>query len=63
MAAEKTEKLDLTVYPDIKGVYQRDLRKSYNDNFLKIDKGIKELETTLKGYVDETLGGIEDGYY
>ena len=63
MASEKTEKLNLTVYPDIEGVYQRDLRKSYYDNFLKIDKGVEELENNLKGYVDEVLEGIENGYY
>jgi hypothetical protein len=63
VASEKTEKLNLTVYPDIEGVYQRDLRKSYYDNFLKIDKGVEELENNLKGYVDEVLEGIENGYY
>lgn len=62
-AEKKTENLGLTVFDDINGVYQRDLRKSYDDNFRKIDTGIKALETSLTQYLDEQLGVIENGAY
>ena len=63
MAAEKTENLGLTIYPDIAGVYQRELRKSYEENFQTIDTEVPKLEKKLKDYVDETLGVIENGTY
>lgn len=63
MASEKTENLGLTIYPDITGVYQRELRQSYLDNFSKIDKASKDMETTLKKYVNDRLGAIENGAY
>ncbi len=63
MATEKTPKLNLTVYTDIDGVYQRELRQSYAENFQKIDAGIAKLETDLKAYVEKQLEVIENGYY
>lgn len=63
MAAEKTENLGLTLYPDITGVYQRELRKSYEENFRTIDAEALKLEKRLKDYVDEALGVIENGTY
>lgn len=63
MAAEKTENLGLTLYPDITGVYQRELRKSYEENFRTIDAEVLKLEKRLKDYVDEALGVIENGTY
>lgn len=63
MASEKTENIGLTVYPDVTGVYQRELRKSYDDNFFKIDNQFKIAETELKNYVDTKLGEIENGSY
>ena len=63
MAAEKTENLGLTLYPDITGIYQRELRKSYEENFRTIDAEVPKLEKKLKDYVDEALGVIENGTY
>lgn len=63
MEPTKTENLGLSIYEDITDVYQRDLRKSYLDNFKAIDAGYKNLETTLKKYVDDKLGEIENGTY
>ena len=63
MAAEKTENLGLTLYPDITGVYQRELRKSYEENIRTIDAEALKLEKRLKDYVDEALGVIENGTY
>lgn len=63
MAAEKTKNLELTIYPDITGVYQRELRKSYEENFQLIDAAIPKLEENLKNYVNEALGVIENGTY
>ena len=63
MAAEKTKNLGLTVYPDVTGVYQRELRKSYEDNFRLVDAEIPKLEDQLKKYIDDTLGVIENGTY
>lgn len=57
------ENLGLKVYEDITDVYQRDLRKSYLDNFKAIDAGYKDLETALKKYIDDKLGEIENGTY
>lgn len=57
------ENLGLKVYEDITDVYQRDLRKSYLDNFKAIDVGYKDLETALKKYIDDKLGEIENGTY
>lgn len=63
MEPTKTENLGLSIYEDITDVYQRDLRKSYLDNFKAIDAGYKNLETALKKYVDDTLKEIENGTY
>lgn len=63
MAETKTENLNLTVFDDISGVFQRDLRKSYDENFRKIDMGVKTLETKLTQYLDQQLGVIENGAY
>lgn len=63
MAAEKTSNLGLTIYPDITGVYQRDLRESYANNFKLIDEAVPKLESDLKEYVDQQLGVIENGSY
>ena len=63
MEPTKTENLGLSIYEDITDVYQRDLRKSYLDNFKAIDAGYKNLETALKKYVDDTLKEIETGTY
>ncbi|MGN0735206.1 MAG: hypothetical protein ACI4LP_05235 [Anaerovoracaceae bacterium] len=63
MAAEKTSNLGLTIYPDITGVYQRDLRESYANNFKLIDEAVPKLESALKEYVDQQLGVIENGSY
>ena len=63
MAAEKTENLGLTIYPDVSGVYQKELRESYTNNFKLIDKAVPKLETALKEYVDQQLGVIENGSY
>lgn len=63
MAAEKTDNLKLTVFPDITGVYQRELRQSYDENFRLLDKAIPNVEKTLKDYVDQQLGVIENGSY
>ena len=63
MAAEKTDNLKLTVFSDITGVYQRELRQSYDENFRLLDKAIPNLEKTLKNYVDQQLGVIENGSY
>lgn len=63
MEPTKTENLGLSIYEDITDVYQRDLRKSYLDNFKAIDAGYKNLETALKKYVDDKLGEIENGTY
>lgn len=51
MASENTEYLSLTVYPDISGVYQTDLRLSYYQNYLLIDafaKAMAEKAAQLK---------------
>ena len=63
MASEKTENLGLTIYPDITDVYQRELRRSYVDNFRKIDASAKILEEQIKAYLNERLGAIENGSY
>ena len=63
MEPTKTENLGLSIYEDITDVYQRDLRKSYLDNFKAIDAGYKNLETALKKYVDDKLGEIDNGNY
>ena len=63
MEPTKTENLGLSIYEDITDVYQRDLRKSYLDNFKAIDAGYKNLETALKKYVDDKLGEIDNGTY
>lgn len=63
MAAEKTKNMGLTIYPDISGVYQRDLRDSYTKNFQLIDETVPKIETALKSYVDQQLGVIENGSY
>jgi hypothetical protein len=63
MAAEKTEKLGLTVYPDIADVYQRELRQSYLENFMMLDTAFGDLEERMQKYVNERLGAIESGTY
>lgn len=63
MAAENTKNLGLKVYKDISGVYQRELRQSYAENFEKIDTAAKDIEDKLKAYVNEQLGVIENGSY
>lgn len=63
MSATKTENLGLTVYSDITGVYQRELRKSYAENFEKLDVAALTMEQNLKAYVNEVLGVVENGTY
>lgn len=63
MASEATKNLNLTVYSGISGVYQRELRQAYAENFKKIDEGYEALKTSLEGYVDKKLGEIENGTY
>lgn len=63
MASEKTENLGLTIYPDITDVYQRELRQSYLENFLLLDKASADLEQRLQKYINDRLGAIENGYY
>ena len=63
MAAETTKNLGLNVSPDVPGVYQRELRKSYEDNFRLVDAEIPKMEDRLKKYIDNTLGVIENGTY
>lgn len=63
MASEKTENLGLTIFPDITDVYQRELRQSYLENFLLLDKASADLEQRLQKYINDRLGAIENGYY
>ena len=63
MASEKTEKLGLTIFPDIFDVYQRELRQSYLENFKLLDQAAADLESDLKKYVNDRLGAIENGAY
>ena len=63
MAGEKTEKLGLTIFPDISDVYQRELRQSYLENFKLLDQAAVNLESELKKYVNDRLGAIENGTY
>jgi hypothetical protein len=53
----------LTVYPDITGVYQKELRQSYDANFELLDQAVKKLETSLHKYVEDRLGEIENASY
>lgn len=63
MASKKTEKLGLTIFPDISDVYQRELRQSYLENFKLLDQAVVNLESELKKYVNDRLGAIENGTY
>lgn len=63
MASEKSEKLGLTIFPDISDVYQRELRQSYLENFKLLDQAVGNLESELKKYVNDRLGAIENGTY
>lgn len=63
MASEQTKNIKLTVYPDISGVSHRDIRQSYYNNFIAIDKQFKDAEDALKEYVDQKIGEIENGTY
>jgi hypothetical protein len=63
MASSKTTNLGLTVYPDITGVYQKELRQSYDANFELLDQAVKKLETSLHKYVEDRLGEIENASY
>jgi hypothetical protein len=63
MAGSKTTNLGLTVYPDITGVYQKELRQSYDANFELLDQAVKKLETSLHKYVEDRLGEIENASY
>lgn len=63
MASEKTKNIGLSVFPDISGIYQRELRQSYYDNFLKIDESFGTFKTDLQKYIDQKIGEIENGTY
>lgn len=63
MASEKTKNIGLSVFPDISGIYQRELRQSYYDNFLKIDERFGAFKTDLQKYIDQKIGEIENGAY
>nr|DAT33214.1 MAG TPA: hypothetical protein [Caudoviricetes sp.] len=63
MASEKTKNIGLSVFPDISGIYQRELRQSYYDNFLKIDESFGTFKTDLQKYIDQKIGEIENGAY
>lgn len=47
---EKTPYLQLTVFPDITGVYQKDLREAYDANAALIDAAVKALADNLKEF-------------
>ncbi len=63
MGSEKTPNIGLSVFQDISGIYQRELRQSYYNNFLKIDESFGTFKTDLQEYIDQKIGEIENGTY
>ena len=62
MAKQVTPNLGLEIYPDITGVYQRELRQSYLHNFILIDEelGGTPKDVYTKEQVDAMLTLMSD---